>query len=506
MEITLTSGGSPVTTGEPDNPIILKKDAAAVSLTASVSGYGTGVSYSWSSTGTAIAPVSGNGPTKTLTPNAGGTSTVTVTATITAASTSKTLSKTVTVAVVEAVIKQGGSELASNSITSLGFGCDMNVTAELTGGITASWNWTSAAASPAGAVTFNKTNAASVKITGSTLGKVNVTATATFGGGQQCSRTIQIEVKLTSSGLDKYLESLENAGNCGSKENPIQIPEIQDLTVDDWNNRFSYALAVYDEVYVDLSLTQLPEGVTNMQLSFWKRPGLVIPPKLPSSVTILYQCFAESGNLTAAPDFSHCTAVTNMESCFSGCTSLTTGPNLSACTSLTTMKGCFASCTSLTTAPVMPASVTDMSMEACFHGCTSLTDVSGLTIPAGVTDMKSCFYGCTNLTTAPVIPDSVTDMESCFYNCTNLTTAPVIPDSVTDIGWCFDGCANLSGTIIINAHITSCSYAFRGVDPSKITKIKVPDASTQNTLRNSNGMPEALKAKILCPGDAGYDD
>ena len=482
--LTLTSGGSPVT-GDSDNPIILKNDAAAaVSLTATVSGYGTGVSYSWSSTGTAIASVSGPGPTKALTPSSGGTSTVTGTATITA--TGKTLSKTVTVAVVEAVIKQGGSELASNSITSLGFGCDMNVTAELTGGITASWNWTSAAASPAGAVTFNKTNAASVKITGSTLGKVNVTATATFGGGQQCSRTIQIEVKLTSSGLDKYLESLENAGNCGSKENPIQIPEIQDLTVDDWNNRFSYALAVYDEVYVDLSLTQLPESVTNMQLSFWKRPGLVIPPKLPSSVTNLYQCFAESGNLTAAPDFSHCTAVTDLESCFSGCTSLTTGPNLSACTSLTTMKGCFASCTSLTTAPVMPASVTDMSMEACFSGCTSLTEVSGLTIPAGVTDM-----------------------ENCFYNCTNLTTAPVIPASVTDIGWCFSGCTNRSGTIIINAHITeaiNCACAFDGVNPSKITKIKVPDALTQNLLRNSSGMPEALKAKILCPDDPGYND
>lgn len=122
-------------------------------------------------------------------------------------------------------------------------------------------------------------------------------------------------------------------------------------------------------------------------------------------------------------------------------------------------------------------------MEYCFLGCTSLTDVSGLTIP-----------------------DSVTDMSACFTGCTSLTTAPVIPDSVTDIGWCFDGCANLSGTIIINAHITSCSYAFRDVDPSKITKIKVPDASTQNTLRNSNGMPEALKAKILCPSDAGYND
>ena len=143
--------------------------------------------------------------------------------------------------------------------------------------------------------------------------------------------------------------------------------------------------------YVDLSGTQLPDGITSLY-------------------------YSSSG--------------------FSGCTTLTKAPHIPA--SVTNMNMCFEGCSSLTEAPELPANITNM--QYCFNGCSSLSSVQEL--PENVTDMDGCFLNCTALTQVPDIPETVSKMESCFSGCTNLESVRIRTTIVTTAKWyrCFYNC------------------------------------------------------------------
>ncbi len=312
--------------------------------------YLTNIDVTSNNTSRATVAGTATAGTYTLTALQGGTVTITASATVNETSINLAVQKTITI--LRPQIYQGGSELPNNNIT-LTYGTPMNINAVLEGELTAtSWEWTANPDTPAGNVTFSSVNTASTEITGSAVGKVNVKANATYGG-QQYSRTIQIEVQLTSAGLGDCLNSLSNAGNTGDREHPIQLPAIQGLTTDNWTN-IQTALQAHQNVYVDLSATQLPNGITNMSGGFGDCTNLVKAPQLPASVE-------------------------DLSGCFTGCSNLTTPPDLSACTNLEDMSGCFGLCASLTSA-VIPASVKDFSN--CFYLCIHLHTV---TINASVT-------------------------------------------------------------------------------------------------------------------------
>ena len=125
--------------------------------------------------------------------------------------------------------------------------------------------------------------------------------------------------------------------------------------------------------------------------------------------------------------------VTSMYHCFTNCTSLTKAPVIPD--GVTNLVFCFAYCTSLVNAPVIPDGVTNMTY--CFGECSSLTEAP--VIPDGVIDIDHCFRSCTSLVNAPVIPDGVIEMYYCFGECTSLTHKPIIPSTVTDSGFCYYG-------------------------------------------------------------------
>ena len=163
--------------------------------------------------------------------------------------------------------------------------------------------------------------------------------------------------------------------------------------------------------------------VTSIQWLFYQKTELATSPKIPDTIT-------------------------NMYNTFNGCTNLITVGEIPD--SVTNMQGTFNGCTSLTTVTSLPNNLENMSYT--FQNCSKLITVCD--IPNNVTNMEGTFLKCTSLIIAPEISSSVTNMHSTFQNCTNLTTVGIIPNSVINMKSTFNGCTNLQGEIIINANLT----------------------------------------------------
>ena len=217
--------------------------------------------------------------------------------------------------------------------------------------------------------------------TPTTLTSYNITCTATCDGITKVSDTFTVRLNRSfpATGLSAYLGTLTP-----NPTGPAYVlPAITGLTTSDWTSIVT-TLRAHPDIYVDLHLTKLPEGIT--KIGGWSDPGfmsctsLVVPPQLPDSLTNLGMGFE--------------------------------------------------SCSNLREAPVIPSNVT--SLASTFWECTSLTDLSSMTIPASVTKMAVTFYHCTGLTTAPVIPANVTEINDCFHGCTSLTGTIIIKADITD--------------------------------------------------------------------------
>ena len=162
-----------------------------------------------------------------------------------------------------------------------------------------------------------------------------------------------------------------------SPENTVDTPyqiKVIDLTANnigssDTSDTLGYVIKQNSTKYIDLSVTTIPDSVTDMTECFDGCTTLVKSPAIPNSVT-------------------------NMTECFNGCTSLLEVSSIS--NSVTNMSHCFEGCTSLTDIPVIPHSVTNM--EFCFENCISLEEVI-LENPSNVTTFNYVFEGCTALIT-----------------------------------------------------------------------------------------------------------
>ena len=210
--------------------------------------------------------------------------------------------------------------------------------------------------------------------------------------------------------------------------------------------------------------------VTSIPWLFYQNTELTTSPKLPDTITNMYNTFNSCNNLITVGNIPD--RVTNMQGTFNACTNLTTVENIpnsvenmswtfTNCTSLqqipnisnnvTNMQGTFKACTNLTTVENIPNSVENMSWT--FQNCTNLITVGN--IPDSVTDMESTFHNCTSLQQIPDIPNKVTNMYSTFRNCNSLTKINItIPKTVTNIRNMFSGCTHLCGNINILANLS----------------------------------------------------
>lgn len=123
----------------------------------------------------------------------------------------------------------------------------------------------------------------------------------------------------------------------------------------------------YFGIYIDLSATEIPDGM-DMKEAFFRWHTLVASPKFLGSVMdnslegTFFQCFSLK-KVTNLPY-----GVANMGSTFALCKSLTVAPEIPS--SVKNMKYTFAGCISLTAAPEIPNSV--QYMNCTFKDCTSL--------------------------------------------------------------------------------------------------------------------------------------
>ena len=238
-----------------------------------------------------------------------------------------------------------------------------------------------------------------------TSGTIKLTITDPTTGAKKDIHVLLKKVpSIDIADLGTYLDGL--TPNAPSTK--YTLPEITGLDASNYT-QIKTQLLSHTGIYVDLSATELPSGITNMSYAFKGCSTLVKAPQLPDTAQNLLSCFENCTNLIEPPEIPP--SVTSLNMTFSECTSLTTVPDLSACVNLTNLVNTFGK-------------------------CYALTDASGLTIPDSVTGMGSCFAGCKNMTAAPVIPAGVTDMSSCFLGCQSLTGNIVIKAPITDPnGW-----------------------------------------------------------------------
>ena len=166
---------------------------------------------------------------------------------------------------------------------------------------------------------------------------------------------------------------------------------------------------------------QIPDSVTDLQMSYWRCTKLVEAPEIPDGVTDMNYTFDKCIILRKAPKI----------------------PN-----TVTDMSYAFAYCEKLTEVPEIPNGVT--SMTGTFNGCTSL--IKAPNIPDTVVDIANTFQGCTNLEQAPEkIPETVENMWDTFYGCSKLKEIPRIPSRVTKMMSAFKDCTSLSGKVVIDS-------------------------------------------------------
>lgn len=400
----------------------------------------SGVTYTWSSTnGTGSASI--NSSTGKISATAKGTVTIKLTANRTGNSSDKCeISNTINIS--ELTL----SGLSSESLT-LAVGEIMQYDYSIAPAVTGSCTIKSSDASK---VSMDAYTTSYIKIKAVAAGTANVTLELTISGTKIVKRMLAVTVidsrDVPVTTLSTYLSGL--AAN--DKDHPYKI-NVTGLST---SNLSQLTTAIQNSsVYVDLSSTTLPRGITDANDGdglFYECSKLVKAPTIPGDVTSMRAWFFRCYNLQTAP----------------------TIPN-----GVTDIWSAFEYCTSLKTPPTLPPNIT--SMNACFLGCSSLESAPEIPTNAGLKELCSVFSGCVNLKTGPSrIPSNIEDMQGCFNGAgldgSNTITVLAAIYSLTKWGNAFKDCPNvklyafITGSDERQAVIDAIKNA-TGNDPSKIT-------------------------------------
>ena len=318
----------------------------------------------------------------TVTAKKGGTTTITVTAT----AGGKQLSGTKTITVINLVVKDGTNSVVALTGNTLSTDSQMTLKASLEDLSGASFSWSANPSGTTGKVSFGSSSlsttktGANVTITGWTPGTTTVTVTATYKT-KTYTKTISFSLSSVTHevSIDELATFLSGLSTPNRADNPIKL-KITGLTTSNWT-QIKTILNSNSSKYVDLSETQLPDGITDMERGFYNCRNMVKAPKLPSTVTSLKNCFED-------------------------CKSLIQTPDLSACANLQTLRYAFRDCDKLASASAIPASVDNM--IGCFQCCSKLSG----TIIVKTTNVSEynwgdCFLSTSSSVTVKVKDDTV---------------------------------------------------------------------------------------------------
>ncbi|MBQ3687050.1 MAG: hypothetical protein II932_04400, partial [Treponema sp.] len=258
--------------------LTMAKDAAApASLTAEVSGYGTGVSYGWTVTGSSVTASGTSGTGNSLTPAAGGKSTLTVTATSTA--NGMTLSRTIDVYVFDIALSASATLTPSTEFVDAWYPApDITMTTEDTAGvgITASLNgtgmpeveyeWqTSGADLPIELTGTGASCTVKPRATGMTTVKVRVK----YGGANVAYRNIHITVTgLAISGSATHVWNAAASHTMSLTVAPVGITAVD-----------SYTTSAYTSSDTDVATVTVTGGGTGITVTAKKGGAATITAK-----------------------------------------------------------------------------------------------------------------------------------------------------------------------------------------------------------------------------------
>lgn len=202
-------------------------------------------------------------------------------------------------------------------------------------------------------------------------------------------------------------------------------------------------------------------NIINLAYAYVACNNLSVTPELPPNVEDIDGMFGLT-NITDMPQIPE--SVTNMNLTFLGCKNLVNTQNIPE--GVVSLEETFAECTSLVSSPVLPQNGQLTNLFATFLGCSNLQEPP--IIPNTVTDLGRTFERCSNLLNSPEIPNSVISMMNTFDN-SGISSFPNIPSSVIDLNGCFSNCINLTGTLVISDdHNFSCEGIFNNSTKEKV--------------------------------------
>ena len=187
--------------------------------------------------------------------------------------------------------------------------------------------------------------------------------------------TIKVFYETTFADLDSLLQSL----TVNTSTTPYGI-KITDLTVSncassETSGTLGYILRQNSTKYVDLTLTNLPNGLTSFPDTFYNCATLTAIPAIPNSITDLSNAFVNCSSLTDISSLIIPNSITNIEYIFSGCSLLTDISELTIPSSITNIESAFYGCTSLTKVTLNIEDYTNINVNAAFYDCDSLQSI-----------------------------------------------------------------------------------------------------------------------------------
>ena len=229
-------------------------------------------------------------------------------------------------------------------------------------------------------------------------------------------------------------------------------------------------------VYLDMSETELPDGIISLANCFTGCENLVAAPAIPNTVIDLHGSFSRCYALKEIPEIPQpmkdgFEIPVDLGGAFNHCSMIKTSPKLPRASNIS---GCFYGCTSLETVKNVPVvEMTDIGSEG-----------PGGTGPMFVIDLSYMFGECSNLVTIekweiPLEMMIDANMDECFSGCTSLENiyvdrlTPIV--NATPNNWTFYRIKNdVANHNLIVSKYEKVENTGRSSSPYKIWTTEVP--------------------------------
>ena len=220
-----------------------------------------------------------------------------------------------------------------------------------------------------------------------------------------------------------------------------------------------------------VTVTGMPDNVTDMTYAFFNIPTLISVSKIPSKCTNFNVTFRGCGKLTSVPVNGW---TGDLYMVFMECNLLNQQINI---TNPRDLSYTFCGCGELTISPTFTGAYTE-NIDNLFSGCSKLTSI---TLPTTwrPSSAKSTFSGCTQLVTIENL--DALDMSNC-YNCFNMFNSCGLQDYSSIENWNLSSCssfanmfdnAKCTGSIDISKWTTSTGAIHKMFSGSYFTSINV---------------------------------